>query len=375
MVELDDDTDDPTSLAYTFEMVMADGPAAGQRFPIPIFPCVVGRGKDADVRLPTAGSPVTLSRRHARLTLAGGRIGLEDLSTNGTWVGTRQLAPGEIVFLEGGELIQLGTDTRLRLHRLHAHDEGRSQAPASLPPLVTARAPAAGAFELAIRALGELQVAFSDRAVPEAAWPVRKVRVLLVLLADADGRLIGASQVEKALWPDAPEGARAALQTAVSRLRRAVKTVDPALPDPVLTDRGGYRLNPLYGVHYDVKLFQADPVRHVDLYRGAFLDGHDDDWVLGRRRTLENLYLETLEERARLAEPGEAIALYARVLEHEPSRETAQIGLLDTLAAAGRRDEAMREYQTFVRHLKKTLDVGPGPELLRCYERLRGQAS
>jgi DNA-binding SARP family transcriptional activator len=43
------------------------------------------------------------------------------------------------------------------------------------------------------------------------------------------------------------------------------------------------------------------------------------------------------------------------------------------LAAAGRRDEALRQYPRFVRSLEKIVGTGPSPDLVRLYEELRGQ--
>jgi DNA-binding NtrC family response regulator len=69
----------------------------------PGVPVIVGREAPADVRIPDP----TLSREHARFTLQGGKITIEDLeSTNGTWlsgqsVQSAELKPGDEVILGG----------------------------------------------------------------------------------------------------------------------------------------------------------------------------------------------------------------------------------------------------------------------------------
>ena len=75
---------------------------------------VLGRDHEADVVIDST----TISRRHARLTVAEGDLTLEDLeSRNGTWVeDTKVEAP---VHLEDGGVFKLGTvEVTLRLTRL-----------------------------------------------------------------------------------------------------------------------------------------------------------------------------------------------------------------------------------------------------------------
>jgi hypothetical protein len=73
-------------------------------------PRVIGRREPSDVRIADA----TLSREHARFTLAEGSVLVEDLgSTNGTWVGGRRV---ERATLAGGDEVMLGKLTA----RVHA---------------------------------------------------------------------------------------------------------------------------------------------------------------------------------------------------------------------------------------------------------------
>ncbi|MCE9578576.1 MAG: sigma 54-interacting transcriptional regulator [Deltaproteobacteria bacterium] len=66
---------------------------------------VIGRGADADVRVEDA----SLSRRHARVTVDGGAIAIEDLgSANGTRVGGVAIAAGRATPVPIGVAIELG---------------------------------------------------------------------------------------------------------------------------------------------------------------------------------------------------------------------------------------------------------------------------
>lgn len=67
-------------------------------------PCVIGRGRDCDVRL---GDPDT-SRRHAELRLEGERFVLRDLgSTNGTWVNGERV---DRIALTPGDRLEIGAN-------------------------------------------------------------------------------------------------------------------------------------------------------------------------------------------------------------------------------------------------------------------------
>jgi len=77
----------------------------GRTYPLSIGSTVIGRGDQANLRLPDVG----ISRRHARLDFDGSQVVLTDLgSTNGTMVNGHRVSA---VALNPGDMIQLGTTT------------------------------------------------------------------------------------------------------------------------------------------------------------------------------------------------------------------------------------------------------------------------
>jgi len=77
----------------------------GRTYPLQIGSTVIGRGDQANLRLPDVG----ISRRHARLDFDGAQVVLTDLgSTNGTMVNGQRVSA---VALNPGDMIQLGTTT------------------------------------------------------------------------------------------------------------------------------------------------------------------------------------------------------------------------------------------------------------------------
>jgi transcriptional regulator with GAF, ATPase, and Fis domain len=113
----------PATASAGFELVVANGPTAGQRVTIaPHHPSrvFVGQSQTSDLRIEDR----LVSRRHAAFEVIGGRLRITDLaSTNGTFV--QNLAVID-AFLQGGEVITLGT-TSIRVERVAA------EGPVSIP--------------------------------------------------------------------------------------------------------------------------------------------------------------------------------------------------------------------------------------------------
>jgi len=77
----------------------------GRNYPLQIGSTIIGRGDQANLRLPDVG----ISRRHARIDFDGTQAVLTDLgSTNGTMVNGQRVTA---VALNPGDMIQLGTTT------------------------------------------------------------------------------------------------------------------------------------------------------------------------------------------------------------------------------------------------------------------------
>ena len=89
--------------------------------------------------------------------------------------------------------------------------------------------------------------------------------------------------------------------------------------------------------------------RTIDLYRGPFLQGHNDTWILDRRADFRTGYLEALMNMAqyRLAEnrPEHALSLYQRALSEDTHREDLHREVMNLFSQLGRRSEAAAHYQ------------------------------
>src|SRR5262249_52847931 len=103
--------------------------------------------------------------------------------------------------------------------------------------------------------------------------------------------------------------------------------------------------------------------RAVELYRGEFLAGFFDDWVLQERQWLAERYFPAQGQHvAYLEEAGDlsrALGLAQRGVSLDPLREEAQAELIRLFAAAGQPTAARRQYAELERLLKEALDQTP----------------
>src|SRR5262245_66263154 len=90
-------------------LVVQNGPAAGQVFTIDNKTKTIGRGEGCDISIPD----LSLSRQHAQIRVTPHGYVLEDFgSTNGSFVNESPVPGG--VLLEPGDMIRLGTRSEER---------------------------------------------------------------------------------------------------------------------------------------------------------------------------------------------------------------------------------------------------------------------
>ncbi|WP_032766749.1 BTAD domain-containing putative transcriptional regulator [Streptomyces sp. CNS654] len=234
--------------------------------------------------------------------------------------------------------------------------------------------------------LGPLTVTTSTGApvvVPEA-----KVRALLsALLLDA-GRVVPADRLVEALWGDRlPRNPAGALQTKVSRLRRALGEAEPggiklveSRPPGYLLRAGAAEVDALGFTERTARAHATgDPRAKAELLAGAlalwqgdaFADAGDGEVVRAAADRLEEQRLTALEalaearldigEHHSLAdELGELTALH-------PLRERLRAAHIRALYRAGRQSEALAAYADLRTRLADELGVDPGPELVALH--------
>jgi DNA-binding SARP family transcriptional activator len=204
-----------------------------------------------------------------------------------------------------------------------------------------------------IRLLGELEVQRDGATVPLP--PSKKSRALLAYLV-ATGRPQMRDRICELLW-EGPDNPRAELRWSLTKLR-------PLLDSHLIADREHIEFR-AEGVTVDLQQFRRmigrgiehasvhDLYRAVQLVRGELLEGLDlpscyrfQQWLVGERESLRQLHVGALARLADRLGPGDEALVYARRRAMvDPFSEEAHIALIQTLAALGRNQEALTQYE------------------------------
>ncbi len=234
---------------------------------------------------------------------------------------------------------------------------------------------------LRITLLGTFQVCRGEVVLPV---PGARLQALLVRLALAGGRAVEPGVLVDAVWGDEPpSGTASALQTLVSRLRRALSAADGVLAQVA----GGYRLavDVVDAVRFEeLAAAGRERLRAGDAdAAGAALAEAVALWgepaVIATvapavATRLTRLSVEAVADLADAelslgrAEPA-AARLTALLAEH-PAHERAAALLMDALAAQGRQAEALAVYERVRRTLAENLGADPGTALRERHLRL-----
>jgi DNA-binding SARP family transcriptional activator len=236
--------------------------------------------------------------------------------------------------------------------------------------------PHRGVVTMLFHVLGPIEVHAAGAVRAVAGKPA----VVLATMLLHRNTWVSLDQLADQVWPEgrAPLSATANLRTYVWQVRRA-------LPEPDRVDRRGdaYRLRAApdevdadRAVRVVAEATRATgPAPALALidealgwWRGRAYPGLTTASAAAAADQVDELRLDLRELRAAqlqaLGRTAEAVAELRAVIAGAPLREWAWAGLIRTLAAGGRRAEALLAYRRAAELLAAELGVDPGPELL-----------
>ena len=187
-------------------------------------------------------------------------------------------------------------------------------------------------------------------------------------------------QLADLLWPDAPP-ARVGrnLSDALYRLRQALGD------EWLLVSRDAIAIQPDAPLWVDVWAFEtaistnsrAAWEQAIALYTGDLLPDLYDDWVQGRRTTLQQQHETCLHQLGEWAEAEQlwerAHAYYQQLIEAAVLNEAGYRGLMRTAAARGRFTEAFAIYEKLTQTLAQDLDVEPDQQSQTLFTQLQAE--
>ena len=213
----------------------------------------------------------------------------------------------------------------------------------------------------------------------------KKAQALLTYLALKPGAQ-SREKLATLLWGDRmDEQARHSLRQALSSLRKAL---GDGKNDPLAADAETVELEPgtlaVDALAFAEAAAEGSPEalkQAAALYTGPLLEGVRsdsegfDDWLAGERERLHALACSALEKLAahqqRGGEPENAIATAKRLLSLDATREEGHRLLMRLYATAGRRADALRQYQSCADAMRHELDAEPSAETIRLHEEIR----
>jgi DNA-binding SARP family transcriptional activator len=236
---------------------------------------------------------------------------------------------------------------------------------------------------LEIRLLGGFELGRQGRVLDPLA--LRAARSLFAFLVLNRERSHTRDLLAGTFWPDFDDSrARRRLSQALWQIGTNIGEGDRYLigtPDTV-------RFNPDADFTLDVEEFErlledaakgesrqeeAEALQAaVDLYRGDFLAGFYDDWLLPEQDRLHSRFLGALERLAELAQArGDyevALVMARRVAQEDEFDEESHRRVMRLAVLLGRHNEAIRQFEECRRILAEELGSSPSAETLELYE-------
>ncbi|MBI2911522.1 MAG: GAF domain-containing protein [Chloroflexi bacterium] len=267
--------------------------------------------------------------------------------------------------------------------------------PAPCPQAGAAASPN-GAF-LDIHCLGSFQLFRQGVLMTPDMVPRRGALAVLKILLMHRGRRVPRERLAELLWPEAtPRAGANRLYLLIHTLR---KLVEPAPRTQrwafICNDGDRYYFSGGAPYRLDIEDFQSfcDLGRQRErggdaagaiaayeaaaaVYRGDLLEDEPyAEWAWEERERLRETYLALLARLASLyAQRGnleQSVDWYRQSLRVDPLREENHRALMSVLWQAGRRDEALRQYESCRTVLRQELDVAPLPETEQLYSCLK----
>jgi DNA-binding SARP family transcriptional activator len=206
----------------------------------------------------------------------------------------------------------------------------------------------------------------------------KKSQAMLAFLSVKPSQLVSRDKMASLLWSStAPEQARQSLRQTLSTLRKELTQVST---HKILVEEGDFLSLDASLIRVDVVEFESlastgtaealDPATR--LYGGDFLDGFQideerfDQWVIAERDRLHRLALrahaQLIEQLSRHQALDEAIAVAQRSLRIDPLQESMHRTLMKLYIQSGDLLNALQQFDTCARLLRRELDVEPDAE-------------
>lgn len=245
-----------------------------------------------------------------------------------------------------------------------------------------------------VLALGEPQVI--PNGVPVTHWRMARSLELFFFLLEKR-KPVRKEQITMALWPEHDgEQTDSTVRTMIYYLRRALgKNIIVSQSGLYSLDTTAWGKDKLW---YDVDIFNAQHMqakkaleaqdddmakvaltRMVNLYNGDYVQPFYNDWCIPRRDKLRQAYMDAHHQLARIAwrreEWDDSLLHWQRLVALDVCYEAAHYGIMRCYLQQGKRELALRQFQSCSQILQEELSTPPKASLQKLYRSIIGQTS
>jgi DNA-binding SARP family transcriptional activator len=237
-------------------------------------------------------------------------------------------------------------------------------------------------FRLDLALLGGFRATLDGE---DLQFATRKSEAMLAYLAMPPGQMHPREKLAVLLWGESgEEQARQSLRQTLFTLR---KTLNAA--GEIIVSGEGERIGlDRSAVRVDVERFRELAARGTDealleaanLYRGEFLEGLSvsevgfEDWVAIEREKLREtaltLFSTIVDRQTNAGKSEDAVQTSLRILAIDPTRESTHRMLMRLYVLQGRREAAIKQFQTCREVLRRQLDVEPEEETKKLFDEI-----
>ncbi|MCD8038010.1 MAG: hypothetical protein LUE96_02850 [Lachnospiraceae bacterium] len=228
---------------------------------------------------------------------------------------------------------------------------------------------------LVVNCFGEFQVKIegTDTLI---FWRTKKAKELFAFLYDKHGEEVSKDAVEEALWPETdPNSISTLFYTTASYVRKALANV--GYEDVILQKNRMYSMDMKRILTPQKKLdeitgedLREEPVS--DIYKGAYLDSVQSDWVIGKREYYERRYMQLSCIQANTMINAEryedAIRILSGAMAVDGYAEQLSAMLIRCYGMVGDLRNARRQFERTEKLLREELGVDVGEDMRLAYQ-------
>jgi DNA-binding SARP family transcriptional activator len=245
--------------------------------------------------------------------------------------------------------------------------------------------------ELKINLLGKIEFQYGETTLEHKLS--NKGMALIILLMLNAGKEMSRDKLISYLWADSDEeAARYNLRFNLWNIRKLIPT-DEYGQELVITHKDYCLINPKYDFGSDMLMLKGffesketertleELIAYKEMFRGDFLEGiylkncdEFNEKIIFERIVYQNRYVDLLNEIADKYENSqnykECVQVLNELIGIEPYSEKTICRLIGVYSCWGKRFEAINCYKKFETSLRSNLNIAPGHDLKRLYQKL-----